>query len=335
MKKITMQDLADKATVSLTTVSRYLNQSGYVARDKQALIEEAIKELGYKGAPVKKVVRQKTIGHILPRTETTLYFDRLSASLVNATNQQGYYPVLAQCPENEVSGEELLRQIERLCTYKVDGIVVAGISDAAMTDDVRQAIKALAVPVVFIERTVGCEGFDRIEIDTKAGMIEAVRYLLGEGHRSILYLDGYRASGKAPGMRKQGFLEAMEHFGGPDTQYWVESCKSFSMSDCLEKAEAALGEHPEITAIMAWGDMLASAALQALIRIGRRVPEEVEVVGYDDILAPLLAPPISSVHMPLQELANTAVQLIAEHEKAPLGGYVRTVLVEPKLVVRK
>lgn len=167
---------------------------------------------------------------------------------------------------------------------------------------------------------------DEAAIDELYQQFDIERYLLDQGHKEIVYLNRDLDSDVEKD-RLHGFLRAMQ--AAPDVKYWVNNGKTSSPRTAFTALEQLKQAHPGITAVLTWGDIYAAGALQYLYQQNLRVPQDVEVVTCGDTLMPYLAPAISSVEVPLREMARTAVAIINDQLADGQKDFVKTVTLEP------
>lgn len=292
MKKVTMKDVAAAAGVSVAAVSRVMNGSGYVAPDKREAILQAISTVGYRAQRVPPGPQTPLIGLILRSANGLPYFSQLSEALMSEASAKGFNTMLFYC--DSVDNDTLLKRLETFQNYNISGLVVGGFGPNALRDDV-------------------C-------------MYTAARYLLDQGHKEIVYLNRDLDSDVEKD-RLHGFLRAMQ--AAPDVKYWVNNGKTSSPRTAFTALEQLKQAHPGITAVLTWGDIYAAGALQYLYQQNLRVPQDVEVVTCGDTLMPYLAPAISSVEVPLREMARTAVAIINDQLADGQKDFVKTVTLEP------
>lgn len=330
MKKVTMKDVAAAAGVSVAAVSRVMNGSGYVAPDKREAILQAISTVGYRAQRVPPSPRTPLIGLILRSANGLPYFSQLSEALMSEASAKGFNTMLFYC--DSVDNDTLLKRLETFQNYNISGLVVGGFGPNALRDDVCMYLRAANVPVVLLERSPECRGVNRVLIDNESGMYTAARYLLDQGHKEIVYLNRDLDSDVEKD-RLHGFLRAMQ--AAPDVKYWVNNGKTSSPRTAFTALEQLKQAHPGITAVLTWGDIYAAGALQYLYQQNLRVPQDVEVVTYGDTLVPYLAPAISSVEVPLREMARTAVAIINDQLADGQKDFVKTVTLEPLFTRRE
>ncbi len=330
MKNVRQSEVAKQAGVSLATVSRVLNQSGYVAEEARIRVEKAIAELGYVPTTHSFCQRQKIIGIILPYGRFNPYFEKLELCLHQACKCIGFGTFFVK--EEHITNETLVPLVKELTALQVCGIIIATFNDNNLEPSTRDTLTACNIPVVFIERTAGCYGFNRVCVENKIGTYMAANHLIETGHTQLLYVTKTIKS-ETEKARLNGFLDAVSEFNG-QINGMVRHCNEYSPKAACEEVKNAFLENPSITGIITWNDTYSLGALLYVTQQCKHVPADIEIIGYDDVLASVLEPPISSVHMPIEEMASAAVEILAKNYNSRNPLSIRTVLLEPKLILR-
>ena len=304
--KITIRDVAREAGVSVATVSRVFNDSGPVGVETRKRILEVATALRYiPDSAARSLItrRTSTLGVLLP----DLYGEFFSEVIrgIDATAQRGGYHLLVSSSHNDRGAIEAAMRAMR---GRVDGLVV-------MSPDVdAQALVAnLAdvTPVVLLNCDVGSTAFDSLNIDNVGGASAMVRHLVSRGHRRVAFIGGgdrnHDAAERLRGYRTT--LDALQVVRRPE---W-ERTGDFTESGGYRAAAEILALDPRPTAIFAANDSMAIGALSALREAGVRVPEDVAVVGFDDIpIARYMSPPLTTVHVAINELGERATRMLLQ-----------------------
>ncbi|MCI6435787.1 MAG: LacI family transcriptional regulator [Clostridiales bacterium] len=329
MKKIRQSEVAELAGVSIAAVSRVMNNSGYVSQDVRNRIEQAVQQLGYTPVSHSRPNSKKLIALVLPQGILNPYFEKLESCLHRACMDAGFGTIFVKA--DKINNSTMCSALRELENTNICGIVIASFSDNVLKDSTREELRRQGVPVVFIERTAGCTGFNRVTVDNHQGTLLATSHLIHKGHKELLYVSKTTHS-EAEQARLQGFLDAIK-LAGCSVQGYVKHCSEHKPSAAWYATEEAFREHPGITGIVNWTDTMALGAMMYVMSQGKRVPQDIEIVGHDDILAPLLVPAISSVHMPLEEIASAAIDILERAFYNP-GTPIRTVAMELTLTIR-
>lgn len=333
MKKVKLSDVAAAAGVSPTTVSRVLNNSGYVAKEKRILVENALWELGYLRCPSGAGVdRERLIGILFRRSANNMYFEKMGQAILAAAEKKNFSTVTLY--SGEMDQQLLEERIEKLQEYKVCGIVIGGMEAEKFTGEMRRYLKDCKIPVIFVERTAESHGFNNILVDNRYGGYLATKLLIDHGRRQLLYITR-KTKNPVEGDRLQGFLEAIAEAKeeGKNICHMVKYCNDDSVQSGYLAMADVYGENSKITGVFTWSDGYAAGVMQYLYDNKIQVPESMEVVGYDDTYSGYLAPPVSSVRMPYEEIGETVVSMVLNDQNCEEKS-ARTVTLEPKLVIR-
>lgn len=334
MKKLS--DIAKEANVSVTTVARYVNQSGYVSKKTQQAIQEAIERIGYMPNHTAKALRNgqsKILGHIVPYSPVNTFFQKLSYSVNKRAYESGYQVLSVVMGDH--NSEELKEMVERLLSYQVEGIIFSSFIQNEMDSEIKEYLDSLKVPIVMIERAVECFGIDKVLINSAEGSYMLTRKLLEAGHRDIVYI-GKQLKYKVEKERYKGFLAAMLERGisisEEDQLFFAEE---YTVEDGQLQTEKMLQMKKLPTAIVAASDILASGVLIALYNNNLRVPEDISVVGYDDTIAQFLCPPLTTAHVPVGELARSAINILIDKLNTSKGECGKNITVSPYVIERQ
>ena len=253
------------------------------------------------------------------------YFSRFSLCIQKECEKENYQAVFLQA--SHITNQVLKDYTKQLAFMGACGIVVCGFEEQSLASDTRRELSECRLPIGFIERTADCYGFDRVLVDSEMGTQMAAKYLLEKGHRHLLYIS-QSGKTKVENARLEGLHRAVR--GWKQEKF----CSSFSLKEASDMVRRVLEEDKDITEILAGNDIYAIGAVMAVLEKGRRVPEEIEIIGYDDILAGNLSPALSSVKMPIEEMAAYALEIIIMKNTKRQKMVARTVTLEPKLVIR-
>jgi LacI family transcriptional regulator len=302
--KASIKDIAAKAGTSVSTVSRALNKSGYVSPDVRARVEDAVRDLNYtpsKDARMLRGAQSRVIGVMLPAIDVP-FFGILAQGIEQALFQRGYQTMICCTSENL---DHETRYISMLLSQRVDGVIVA----SAFGDIGHfEAFAASGIPVVAIDRELGDLPDHVVMADHEAGARLMVRHLHGLGHRRI-GLVGAPGHSQSIQLRHDAIAgEMTEHGLSPVV---VSLGEEHSFSSAYGMACAMIDAHPEMTAIIGLTDIAAIAAIHAVHDRGLSVPEDISVIGFDDLPeAAYVVPSLTTVAQPIREIGETAARLI-------------------------
>lgn len=327
----TLRDVARVAGVHPGTVSRALNPQtrGLVNERTARRVLEAAKELGYRPNPIARGLRtnrSNTIGVLVPDLMNPL-FAAVVRGIEDGLREGGYTPLIANT-DNDAERERIA--YEAMSARQVDGFIAATArrDHWLLADQVRAGVK-----VVLVNRRVDSDALPAVTGDDLAGIKLAVEHLVSLGHRRIAHLAGSQAL-YTGWSRHRGFLDAMEACGlelDPDLIVFSEAFTEREGARCCAEL---LASRRDFTAIVAGNDLLALGCYDAFERHGLRCPDDMSVVGYNDMpFVDRFRPPLTTVRVPHYELGATAAQLMLEQLRAP-DPPPRQLLLAPELVVR-
>ncbi|WP_433720326.1 LacI family DNA-binding transcriptional regulator [Actinoplanes sp. CA-051413] len=312
---ITIADVAARAKVSKTTVSRVLNGKGELDESTAARVRKVIEELGY--VPSSRAVglargRTRVVGMLVPSL-TWPWIGEVLQGAVDVLETERYGLLLFTCNR----GEESMRQFGvQVSAKSFDGLLVI---EPEGTLDYIAMLHARGLPVVLIDdRDVQPGQIPSVGTTNHTGAGAAARHLLEIGRRKPLVVAGPERFGCTV-QRLDGFASVFAEAGHPVTPDRVLQ-GDFTIARGFELVQAALESGVEFDAIFAHNDLSATGAMQAVLDSGRRIPQDVAVVGFDDIpMAAHTQPPLTTVHQPLREMGEAAARtLLAHFEGSPL-----------------
>lgn len=304
----TIRDVAVRAGVSISTVSRVLNDSAVVADEKRGRVEAAVAALGYRPNPAARtLLGHKTggIGVVLPYVAGA-YFSVFLRGIDRFTSDRGMFLTVAS---SHRSRPELRAVLEGL-VRRVDGLIV--MSTEVPAAEIQSWLPP-ALPTVFVNTDVAGVEATAINFDNREGAELVAEHLVGLGHTVIGFVAGPAGSHDGD-ERRAGFVGALAAHGLAPA---FEHPGDFT----VEGGEAAVAEllacTPRPTAVFAANDDSALGVISGLRAAGLRVPEDVAVAGFDDVpLARLLSPALTTVHAPVDEMGRAAIRRLA----ARIGG---------------
>jgi len=326
MSQVTLQHVAAASGVSAQTVSRVINQRPDVSEATRAHVWETIRRLGYKPNTLARgLVSQRS--HILGIITLPLN-DYFRAEIITGLEQQaramGYACQISYTNDNASDLREL---VDSMLGRQVDGIVILTprrFADPELHVD---------VPIVTLAHKLDNQRAINVDVDNVDGAYQAMRYLLSLGHRAIGQIAG--PSEWIPALdRLEGARRALAEYHVEPSSRYVVACQDWSFQGGYDAARHLLTTSPAITALFCHTDWMAGGAYRALRELAFRVPDDVSVVGYDDLpICQFLDPPLSSVRQPSQGLGQLLTHLVvaAIERTEPLR---QDMLVPAELVVR-
>lgn len=301
-ENVTLEHVARKAGVSTATVSRIINGTGKVSEERRQAVLKAIEEVGYSPNSLAQTLvkgQSMTIG-VITQDISSPFYGRILKGIEQGLQGTHYHPIIVS---EEWRIDQHYQAIDHLMSRRVDAIIV--LDSDPRTDQVLQA--ARHVPVVVVGREVPGHEKHCIYIDNFRGGHLATKHLIALGHQHIVHLAGPDDHIDARD-REAGYREALQEAGLPVQEDLVVK-GYFNEKDALDATERLLASGVHFTAIFAGNDQAAEGAQLALYRQGLRVPQDVSVVGFDDLPSSAYSrPPLTTIHQPTLEMGKVTVQ---------------------------
>jgi len=325
-----MADVAREVGVSMMTVSRVINDKDDVSPATRQRVLEAIERLGYRPSGIARGLATHhtgTLGLVIPDVANP-FFAEVARGVEQIAYAEGYNVFLCNTDEDPERELDVLGSLEE---KRVDGIVLC----SSRLDSVDLQLLVNANPaVVLINRRV--DGGERsaaaVLVDDVLGGQLTAGHLLSRGHRAMGFLSGPVESRSGQG-RVEGYRQALVAHHIPYRPEWVAACAPVAHAGAAA-ARQLLTAHRDLTALLCYNDLVAVGALRACAELGLRVPEDLAIVGFDDIpLAALVAPALTTCRVPRHELGTRAVELLLARIREETATEQEIVLV-PELVVR-
>lgn len=336
MKKVTIRDVAKEAGVSIATISRALSGKGKVSPETQAVIEKAIRKTGYLQPPATALNRDVPSGIfylVVRNLKTNSYSEQLNNHMIQTACQNGLRVLTVDIESREGFGvfpnTEIMNLIQEAAQNRAVGIIISGFSDLKMTQETKDLIRKYAMPIVFINRNMIPNSFNRILTGSDRGAYIATQYLIDQGRKGLLMVQPPYQSGKT-----NGFIQAVKENEGKAFEYMVRISDGIRQEDIDKVVREAFQENPAIDGIVCCEDEMAAYVLQTLHSLGKKVKDEVDVIGYNDNLAQYLNPPISSVRVPLDEICKNAIEMLTDPVLQSPDTTAKMILLDPQLIVR-
>lgn len=320
----TLKDVANETGLTVSTVSRILNNRGYISQKSRDKVCEAMKKLNYQPNEVARSLLKRhtnTIGVIVPHIIHP-YFADLIHHLELAASKASYKILLCNSHQQPSREQEYINMCS---SNRVSGIVIC----SALINDLQ--LTNLDIPVVVIEKNRS-EGVHCIHCDNYHGGELATQLLIDTGCRHLLHFRDDVNEAMPADNRAAAFFDVAERNGADahEVRFPKEYYESLRY---IDRITDGLNAHPETDGVFASSDLIASQVLLACHRLGRRVPEDVRVVGFDDTpLASVTIPQITTVHQPIREMAELAISAIIRRNS---GETVPTDTMLPVHLVRR
>ena len=332
MPELTLEDIAQKAGVSRSTVSRVINGQPYVRAEVRARVLEVIRETNFHpNVAARSLALQRSwmLGLVLPRTVSSLftdpYFPRLTQGVAQACNQHNFTLglFLVGSAEDE---EKIYPRVAR--KGLLDGLLI---QSGELGDQLIDRLANTNMPFLVLGRPFHGENISYIDVDNVDAAYGAVVHLIRLGYRRIGTITGPIKS--AVGIdRKEGYLRALVEHGLPvDESLIVDG--SFSEAESYAAMQQLLPARPE--AVFAASDMMAVGAMRAVREAGLEVPDDIAFVGFDDMpMIPVPEPRLTTVRQPIIKFGEKAVEILIDLIEDRTRGPQR-VIMNTELIVRE
>lgn len=327
-REITLRDVATQVGVSPRTVSRVVNDEGGFSEATRQKVLEAVEQLGYQPNMLARGLitrRSGTVG-LVGGGMTDPFFPALAEGIQRKAREAGRTMFFASTDSDPARQADVLKS---LWSHAVDGVIVFPALD---TIDQLTGYARRGLPVVIVDDQAEAPNLACVSFDLEAGAAMATRHLLDTGRQRL----GMIASSLSPPRRRnreRGFLRAMRESG-----HGASPPEVLRMLPTVEGGEAGmrqlLDRHPEIDGIFAYNDLVAIGAMRAAKSQGRRVPDDVAVVGCDDIdMSSLVTPALTTIRLDRPLLSEEVTQALHDLIEAP-GSPRQPVMIPVELVIR-
>ena len=328
---IRLKDIAQKAGVNVSTVSKALNDSKEISSEKKSEIKKIAEELNYRpNLSARALVGKGTnsIGVILPEIRSN-YYARMFNYIENDVSGTDYSLIMGTTHfklENEI------KYIQVLSSRGVDGIILV----ASMNDEIEKTLdsvlKKYKIPFLLIESFIRPRNYDYIMIDNRYGVDLAIDHFYNLGYREI----GFISETIADKSRLKGFIEALEKRGLTCRESYLKSGEErFEIGGYLRMMEML--EEPDYPkAIFAAYDHMAIGAIKVIHEKGLRIPEDISIIGFDNIReSEFLIPPLTTVAPPIKEMVDIGMKTFLDKIERKENSIVQHVSLNPELIIRK
>lgn len=329
-KPSSLIDVARRAKVNISTVSRTINQTGKIGSETQARVLKAMRELGYKPNRVARRLRTREssshlLGLIIPNIQN-IFFADLARGVEDVAYKSNYAVLLCNYDEDEAKERFYLDVLQ---SESVDGIILPPIHE---TDPAVMQVVRNGIPVVCVDRSLSSGNLDKVEVDNHTGALKAVEHIISRGHKRIGLIGGPTDSSTGR-ERLRGYKDAHAQAGlaiRPELvrigNYKQESGQS------LAHELLSLSDPP--TALFVCNGLMTAGALEAIAKHGLKIPKQIAIVGFDDLpLADVFNPPLTVVRQPAYEVGKYAAELLLkriEDGKRP----ATSLKLMPELIIR-
>jgi LacI family transcriptional regulator len=327
---VTMRDVAQQAGVSIKTVSRVVNDQGEISEATRERVLAVIQDLGYRPSKVARaLVTQKTdtIGLVVGDVTYNPFFPEVARGVLDAAQTQGYNVFLCNIEENQNHELEVLHS---LADHAVDGIIIY---PTHFSQDNLKTFADHYRPLISINKCIDHPGIGLVMLQTCKGAKLAVDYLVSKGYAKIGMIAGVSPLNLIE--RVRGFREAMAMHRLNVAKEMIIQAANPTYEAGYEAMQEMLAEYPDVEAVFTYNDLLAMGAIRACREAGRRVPDDIAIIGFDDIeWAAKTTPPLTTVRIDKYQLGQVATQqlfkMLDNCEETPPPVYV-----DVELIVRE
>ena len=330
---VSIREVAAHAGVSVATVSNVLNRPEVVAQPTRDRVNASIRQLGFvrnESARQLRAGRSRMIGLIVLDVANPFFTD-LARGVEDEASKAGLAVILCNSDDQERKEKRYLELLEE---HRVQGVLITPVAGAGTR---LARLQRRGTSVVLVDSRSPSRGQCSVAVDDVLGGDLAVSHLLDAGHERIAYASGPPAVRQVAD-RREGALRALARAGRPAEDLMVIDAGALNVAGG-QKAGAEIALLPAAsrpTGVFCANDLIALGVLQEMTRNHIRVPEEVSIVGYDDIdFAAAAAVPLTSVRQPRHQLGSTAARLLLDEADADGSHRHRQVIFEPELVVRQ
>lgn len=303
----TIHDVAARAGVSVTTVSRVLNNRGYISDKTRQKVYGVMDELGYQPNEIARSLLRKqsnVIGLIVPDISHP-FFAQLTKAIESAAYENDCKLLLCNSQLDPLKEKEYIEMMKR---NRVDGIIMG-----SHTLDV-DVYRELKHHIVTIDRHI--EGIPYVASDNWHGGELAARLLLSKGCRKLAHIGGNRRLDLLANKRSEGFLSVLRE-SGVQHKMLQTSLNAFDQKEYEKLIISLLDAHTDIDGLFATSDILAAFALKRSRSLGLNVPRDLKIVGYDDVqMSGWMSPGLTTIRQPIEQMGRKAVELL----RLQLGG---------------
>lgn len=322
VKRVTLRDVAQAAGVSHQTVSRAINGKGEIDPETQRRVLDVARRLRYRPSRFGRGLNRPdtvSVGLIVPDVVNP-FFPEFVAGVIAAADERDWQVLVASTENNRTRELALVRSLGQ----QVDALVgYISHADAELEPYVE------AVPLVLVDRALESPIHALVHIDTAAGIRAGMQHLIDRGHRRIGLIDCECLT--APMVRRRTFLEVAREHALPVDEDWIVMGEQ-SPAGGAAAFEALHAARPDLTAVVAFNDLVAIGALRAARRLGVQVPDDCALVGYDGLsVADLVDPPLTTLHLDKRRLGELAIHQV---DRLLAGELPPPIVLTPSLRVR-
>ncbi|MBK8085295.1 MAG: LacI family DNA-binding transcriptional regulator [Devosia sp.] len=337
MARPTIKDIAQAANVSAMTVSNVLNGRRAKASDETVeRIMSAVRTLGYRpNMSARSLVSNasRMVGVLIPFTENqnqllldNPFYAEVISGIESALRTNGYYMMLAGIGERTV-------ELDTLSGWGMDGLIVVG----AYREGLFEQLRALDLPTLLVDSYIEDDHFYRLGIDDEAAACRATHYLIGRGHRGVAFVTGVIRTDGVVERRYAGYRRALDEAGiAFDPSRVLSGSVTFDWG--LESA-ARIAARDDITAAFCTADLVAAGLQAGLLKLGKRIPEDISVMGFDNLsVSRMIYPALTTIDQSILakgRLAGNLIAAILDKKDVPRRTVTDVIIIERDSVARR
>ena len=319
----TIKDVAERAGVTVTTVSRVLNNRGYISNDTRENVHRAMAEINYQPNEVARSLfrkRSKIIGLIIP-TIAHPFFAELAGHIEYQAYNYGYKLLLCNSELDQIKEREYLTMLRR---HQVDGIIMG-----SHTLGVNEYLN-LSMPIITFDRIIDVH-VPYVSSDNFRGGFIATKLLVDKGCKKIAHISGNLSLNLLANKRHEAFIQVanQHHIEHVEVQTEINALNTNEYEQVIYNL---FENHPDLDGVFCSSDLIAAHLIAICRRLRKRIPEEIRIVGYDGIyLAALTFPQLTTIKQPIEKMGKLAVKLIVKQlngEEVPMGNIIPVELVK-------
>lgn len=338
-RQVTLADIARKSKCSVATVSLVLRDKPGISPATRGRVQAAARSLGYyprpglaDHTPPRQVGQLHNVGVILKAEpgimpQSNSFYSHVLASIEAVCRHSRFNLLYATLPVDEDNFP--LEMPPLLSETHADGFLLLG---AFVDETLFRLLGGTSRPVVLVDAYADVAQYDSVVSDNLNGAYQATSALIARGHRHIGLVGGHSQAYPSVRERREGYLQALRAHGLSDT---YNACCALNDQAAMQAAMALLRDHPEVTALVGVNDAVAIAGMRAAQALGRRVPQDLSIIGFDDIdLAQHVTPTLTTMHVDKAAMGRLAMLLLGYRFESTESEPV-TAILRPRLIERE
>ncbi len=331
-----IKDVAKTAGVSVATVSAVINQRRSlipVSESTRAKVLQAVKKLDYKVNEQARALRRgrsNTIG-VVASDITQPFSGQMLQIVQRAVRERDYHFLVA---DSSNSREEEMSNLDIFMQKKVEGILFLGAPNDPDDEEVQMLVEN-NIPVVLTERHAVNRNVPAVLVDNIAAVVQAMEHLIGHGHERIGYISG-PGNNSLSDERHEGYYMVLDHHDLPYEEYLVAE-GGLTLEDGFSAMQELLESPEPPTAVFAFNDTTALGAMRAIREKGLSIPEQVAIIGFDDIpMAGYCEPALTTVRQPVDRMCREGVRVLLDILEGKLPkDFCDAIVLDPELIIRR